>query len=217
MTGPTALQGIRGYPVSPVRESVPSREPGVSGAGLPLVPSDARLAARVQRGDAAAFDLLVTRHMKRAFGVAYRLLSHAEDAEDLVQDAFVAALQKIDTFDTSRDFAPWFYRILVNRCLNARKSRSRRATSDVPADQASTVESPLASAEKAELRGYLRAALERLPDRQRVIVTMFDIEGFSSPEIAEILEISDGTVRWHLHQARRVLREELEPYVRRQA
>ena len=54
-----------------------------------------------------------------------------------------------------------------------------------------------------------------LPERQRTIVTLFDIEGFTSPEVAEILGISDGTVRWHLHQARRVLREALEPYARR--
>src|SRR5690606_8916242 len=80
--------------------------------------SDAELACRVQAGEAAAFDLLVGRHMQRAFGVAYRLLGQREDAEDLVQEAFIAALQKIDTFDGRREFAPWFYRILVNRCLN---------------------------------------------------------------------------------------------------
>src|SRR5690606_8528962 len=97
-------------------------------------PTDAQLAFRVQRGDADAFDVLVTRHMRRAFGVAMRLLGQAEDAEDLVQDAFVAALQKIDTFDPARDFAPWFYRILVNRCLNARKARARRTTVELPGD-----------------------------------------------------------------------------------
>ncbi|HUE97575.1 MAG TPA: RNA polymerase sigma factor [Longimicrobiaceae bacterium] len=180
-------------------------------------PSDATLARQVQRGDPAAFDLLVHRHMKRAFGVAFRLLGHAEDAEDLVQDAFIAALTKIDSYDSSRDFAPWFYRILVNRCLNARKARARRAVSELPPDAASSGPSPLAEAERSELRDQLRVALARLPDRQRTIVAMFDIEGFSSPEIAEMLGISDGTVRWHLHQARRVLREALEPHVRRQA
>ncbi len=176
---------------------------------------DAELARRVQKGDASAFDLLVGRHMQRAFGVAYRLLGQREDAEDLVQEAFMAALDKIDSFDGSREFAPWFYRILVNRCLNARKSRLRRATQDLPASAASTTASPLIDAERAELRRHLKAAMDDLPERQRVIVSMFDLEGFSSPEIAEVLGISDGTVRWHLHQARRVLREALEPYARR--
>lgn len=178
-------------------------------------PSDAELARRVQKGDAAAFNQLVERHLKRAFGVAYRLLGHAEDSEDLVQDAFIAALQKIDTFDSGRDFAPWFYRILVNRCLNARKARSRRNASELPAELATGLASPLAETERSELRNQLVTAMEALPERQRTIVAMFDIEGFSSPEIAEMLEISDGTVRWHLHQARRALREALEPQVRR--
>ena len=180
-------------------------------------PSDAALARQVQAGDVAAFDRLVVRHMQRAFGVAYRLLGQREDAEDLVQEAFIAALEKIDTFDGDRDFGPWFYRILVNRCLNARKSRARRSTQDLPADAASGTASPLVSTERAELRDRLREAMQELPERQRVIVTMFDLEGFTSPEIAEVLGISDGTVRWHLHQARRVLREALDPYARRNA
>lgn len=180
-------------------------------------PSDAALARKVQEGDAAAFDRLVGRHMQRAFGVAFRLLGQREDAEDLVQEAFIAALQKIDTFDGERDFGPWFYRILVNRCLNARKSRARRHTQDLPADAASGTPSPLLSTERAELRDRLSEAMQELPERQRVIVTMFDLEGFTSPEIAGVLGISDGTVRWHLHQARRVLREALEPYARRNA
>jgi RNA polymerase sigma-70 factor (ECF subfamily) len=183
---------------------------------IPAELTDAQLAQRVQRGDAAAFDTLVIRHMRRAHGVAMRLLGQSEDAEDLVQDAFVAALQKIDTFDTERDFAPWFYRILVNRCLNARKARSRRHTVDLPGEVATSAASPLVETERSELRAQLQRAMAQLPERQRIIVTMFDLEGFSSPEIADVLEISDGTVRWHLHQARRALREALEPYARRQ-
>lgn len=180
-------------------------------------PTDAQLALRVQRGDAEAFDILVTRHMRRAYGLALRVLGQAEDAEDLVQDAFVAALQKIDTFDAERDFAPWFYRILVNRCLNARKARARRTTVELPTEVASAGASPLLETERSELRHHLTQAMDKLPDKQKTIVTLFDLEGFSSPEIADMLEISDGTVRWHLHQARRVLREALEPYARRKA
>src|SRR5690606_31851286 len=145
-----------------------------------------------------------------------RLLDQREDAEDLVQDAFIASLEKIDTFDAEREFAPWFYRILVNRCLNARKSRSRRSTVEISDDATSPVASPLMETERSELRTYLTRALDRLPERQRTIVTLFDVEGFSSPEVAEILGISDGTVRWHLHQARQVLREALGPYARRE-
>jgi RNA polymerase sigma-70 factor (ECF subfamily) len=180
-------------------------------------PSDVELAVLVQQGNAAAFDKLVGRHMQKAFGVAFRLLGQREDAEDLVQESFLAALQKIDSFDTQREFSPWFYRILVNRCLNARKSRGRRSTVDLPSEVASNVASPLLQTERSELKSHLRRAMELLPERQRTIVNMFDLEGFSSPEIASVLGISDGTVRWHLHQARRVLREALEPFARRKA
>jgi RNA polymerase sigma-70 factor, ECF subfamily len=194
----------------------PTREEGGALDRSSIEPSDALLARRVQQGDAGAFDVLVGRHMKRAFAVAFRLLGQTEDAEDLVQDAFMVALQKIDSYDGQRDFAPWFYRILVNRCLNARKSRSRRTTLDIPADATSSNPSPLVETERSELRHHLARALETLPERQRIIVGMFDLEGFTSPEIAEVLGISDGTVRWHLHQARKALREALEPFARRQ-
>jgi len=177
--------------------------------------ADEELVERLRSGDAAAYDLLVTRHMRRAFSIAYRVLGQREDAEDLVQDAFLAALEKIDTFQEGRRFAPWFYRILVNRGLNARKSRSLRQTEALPADLSGPGDSPLHHAERAELRERLETAMAALPDRQKTIVRLFELEGFTSPEIAEILEVSDGTVRWHLHQARQTLRAALAPFVRR--
>ena len=176
---------------------------------------DSELVERVRGGNAAAFDLLVNRHMKRAFAVAYRLLGQREDAEDLVQEAFIAALEKIDTFQSGRAFAPWFYRILVNRGLNARKSRSLRRMEELPTDISDHAHSPLREAERSELRDQLGIALATLPPRQRAVVELFEVEGFSSLEIAEIMELSDGTVRWHLHQARGKLREVLAPFVRR--
>lgn len=173
------------------------------------------LVERVRRGDAGAFDALVTRYMRRAYAVGYRLLGNREDAEDLVQETFLAVLQKIDTFERGRAFSPWFFRILVNRGLNARKSRALRTTCEVPEDAAAGGASPERMAERAELQQRLRCALDRLPDRQRVIVELFELEGFGGAEIAEILEISDGTVRWHLHEARKTLRQVLAAYDRR--
>jgi RNA polymerase sigma-70 factor, ECF subfamily len=186
------------------------------GRATPVVEvDDTELVERVRAGDTAAFDLLVTRHMKRAYSVAYRLLGQREDAEDLVQDAFLAALEKIDTFQAGRSFAPWFYRILVNRGLNSRKSRSLRRMDALPAEISDVSRSPLRDTERAELRERLTAVLATLPPRQKSIVELFELEGFSSLEIAEVLGLSDGTVRWHLHQARAKLREALGPFVRR--
>jgi RNA polymerase sigma-70 factor (ECF subfamily) len=188
-------------------------ERGRSGAVVEV--DDGELVERVRGGDVAAFDVIVTRHMKRAYSVAYRLLGQREDAEDLVQDAFMAALEKIDTFQIGRAFAPWFYRILVNRGLNSRKSRSLRRMEALPAEISDFRRSPLRDTEQSELREKLKAVLALLPPRQKSIVELFELEGFSSLEIAEVLGLSDGTVRWHLHQARGKLREALEPYVRR--
>ena len=176
---------------------------------------ESRLVERVRRGDAAAFDTLVRRYMRRAFAVAFRLLGNREDAEDLVQESFLAVLQKVDTFERGRAFSPWFFRILVNRGLNARKARAVRATEVLPETAPAAGGTPEHAAERAELRARLRCALERLPERQRVIVELFEVEGFGGPEIADILEISDGTVRWHLHEARRALREALAEYERK--
>jgi RNA polymerase sigma-70 factor (ECF subfamily) len=184
-----------------------------SGVGGPPAGAedDSALVERVRGGDVAAFDQLVQRHSRRAYALAYRLLGHREDAEDLVQDAFIQALDKIDTFERGRPFAPWFFRILTNRGLNARQSRSLRSTSELPEDVASALGSPEQDAERDELRRRLREAVAKLPERQQLIVQLFEIDGWTSAEIAAALGISDGTVRWHVHEARKVLRAELEP------
>lgn len=180
------------------------------------VEDDSALVERVRAGDVGAFDQLVQRHMKRAFAVAYRLLGHREDAEDLVQDAFIQALDKIDTFEAGRPFAPWFFRILTNRGLNARQSRALRTMSELPEEVASAIGSPGQDAERADLASRLREAVGKLPERQQLIVQLFEIDGWTSAEIAATLGISDGTVRWHVHEARRALRAELEPYRRQE-
>jgi RNA polymerase sigma-70 factor, ECF subfamily len=174
-----------------------------------LAAQDALLVERVRRGDAVAYGELVTRHMRRAFAIAFRILQHREDAEDVVQDAFIRALERIDTLEKGRPFSPWFNRIVVNQSLNARRSRTLRATDRVPDSAAAMSASPELATERALLRERLRTALDLLPERQRVIVQLADLEEFSSVEIAEMLDIADGTVRWHLHQARRTLRDAL--------
>ncbi|MFL5385947.1 MAG: RNA polymerase sigma factor [Longimicrobiaceae bacterium] len=185
-----------------------------AGAAAAAVDDEPGLVERLRAGDAAAFETLVGRYMRRAYAVAYRLLGQKEDAEDLVQEAFMAVLQRVDTFQAGRPFAPWFFRILVNRGLNARKARALRAVEEIPETAAHRGPTPEHEAERTELRGRLREAMEALPERQRTIVQLFDLEGFAGPEIAEILEISDGTVRWHLHEARKTLKKALAPYAR---
>jgi RNA polymerase sigma-70 factor (ECF subfamily) len=190
--------------------SVTEGHPRPSPVAPPPEPPDAHEAAaiaRVQDGDTAAFDLLVRRYMRPAFAVAYRVLGHREDAEDVVQEAFLAALTAIGSFDTSRRFGPWLYRIVVTRGLNFRKSRSRRATETLEdGGAASPAPGPAVDAERAGLRAAVAEALERLPERQRMVVQLFELDGFSGAEIAAMLGLSPGTVRWYLHEARQALR-----------
>lgn len=172
---------------------------------------DAALVERTLRGDADAYGELVARHMRRAFAIAFRILQHREDAEDTVQDAFIRALERIDALDTSRPFGPWLYRIVLNKALNSRRARSVRTTDEIPADAVSMTTSPATDADRSALRHRLSTALATLSEKQRTIVQLADIEEFTSGEIADMLGIADGTVRWHLHQARRTLRLLLDP------
>lgn len=176
--------------------------------------SDTALVVRVQRGDSGAFDRLARRYAKRAFAVANRMLLNTADAEDVVQDSFVAAVNAIDSFDAERPFGPWFMRIIVNKSLTAIRSRAAeakhlRGSELLENDGIATSSETLR--ERAEIRDRFRAALRLLPPRQQLIVQLADVEGFTSAEIARQLEIPSGTVRWLLHQARATLREALAP------
>ena len=170
-----------------------------------------RLVERVQGGDLTAFDILVRRYVRRAYSIAYRILGHREDAEDLVQDAFLAALEGIDTFRPGRPFGPWFYRIVVNRGYNAQRARSLRITEALREDAPTSSPSPEDHVARSELGGRLAEAMGSLPERQRLVVQLFELEGFTGAEIAEILQIPSGTVRWYLHRARKILRAALRP------
>jgi RNA polymerase sigma-70 factor (ECF subfamily) len=176
--------------------------------------SDAELVARVQRGDNQAFDHLARRYAKRAFVVANRLLQNSADAEDIVQDSFIAAVRAIDSFDSDRPFGPWFMRIVVNKSLTAIRSRAAEAghvRGSALTDTDALVASSESAGERAEIRERFAAALQLLPERQQLIVQLADVEGFTSAEIAAQLAIPSGTVRWLLHQARATLREALAP------
>jgi RNA polymerase sigma-70 factor (ECF subfamily) len=172
-------------------------------------PDDARLVERLRNGDQAAYDVLVRRYLPRATAMARRLLGDPDDAADLVQDAFLRALLHIESCDERRGFGPWFFRLLINTGLNARRARSRRATEPEDERAASTEPSPADTTERNEIRERFRAALENLPWRQRLVVAMFEVDGRSTAEIADALGITPETVRWHHHQARLRLRDAL--------
>jgi len=164
---------------------------------------------RVKRGDTAAYDHLVRRHLGRAFTIAFRIMGNREDAEDVVQDAFIRALRYIRAFDEQQPFAPWLNRLVVNTALDARARREREATEPEVGEMASPCVSPHLALERQEVRDRFAAALAALPARQRLILARFELDGLSTAEIATELDIAPETVRWHLHQARHALRAPL--------
>jgi RNA polymerase sigma-70 factor (ECF subfamily) len=172
---------------------------------------DRELLARVRDGEREAFGQVVERYLARAMALAMRLLRHREDAEDLVQDAFLSALQHIDSFDLSRPFWPWLSRIIVNRGLDVAASRSTRSTDALAEDVRDKQPTPADSAERREIRDQFERTLAELPARRRLVVQLFEVDGFSVAEIAKLLDSSPATIRWHLHMARRQLRSALAP------
>jgi RNA polymerase sigma-70 factor (ECF subfamily) len=170
------------------------------------------LLLRVQEGDRSAFDVLVRRHLPRARLIARRLMQDPEDADDLVQDAFLRALDRIGTFDISRAFEPWFTRLLVNLGRDQQRKRMVRQTDSHDPEAIPGGPRPDREAERSELRSSLAQALAALPERQRLVVTLFEIDGRSTEEIAGMLNVSQVTIRWHLHQARRTLRAALKEW-----
>jgi RNA polymerase sigma-70 factor (ECF subfamily) len=175
-----------------------------------MAESDAILVGRARGGDAAAFEALVRRHMAAAYAVALARTGEPADAEDVAQDAFVSALQRIEECRQPDQFGAWLLTIVRNRALDFHRYRAVRATLPLEsAAEAADRSSPELDAERAELRDDLVEALAELTDLQREALLLYDFEGFSHREIAQRLGISEGSARVHLFNGRRALRGHL--------
>ncbi len=172
--------------------------------------SDADLAARAAGGNGEAFGQLLERHLPAARRLARSVLHQAADADDAVQNAAFSAWRNLHRYDPGRPFVPWFMRLVLNAAADLRRRRKVRQTEPLP-EAASTRDSPERDTERALLRDKLDRALQGLPERQRVAVVLFDAEGYSHADIAQILGIPEGTVRSDVFHARRALRRSLSP------
>jgi RNA polymerase sigma-70 factor (ECF subfamily) len=188
---------------------------------------DMEIVRRVQAGDVAAFDRLIGKYRERVYGIVYNMTSNREDAADLTQDAFIKAFQSIHRFGGQSSFFTWLYRIAVNSTLShLRKSRLRSFFSleRVNAEEPVSREIIAALTDKTgvdrdayvrELQEKLNEAMQKLSIKHRTVVTLFEIDGLSHQEIAEVMDCSVGTVRSRLHYAKQLLQAELQPYLRR--
>ncbi len=180
---------------------------------------DEALVARAQRGDYAAFDELVTRHEDRLYALALSITRRPADAEDAVQNAFVAVLEHLNEFRGDAPFAAWLRRIAVNAALKTLRRRRTEAAVPLEGDDEAPIQrpeltapwrgEPAALVEAGELRRILAEAVERLPEGQRLVFVLRDQEGLSVAETAQALALSEANVKVRLLRARLALREEL--------
>ena len=175
------------------------------------VETDEVLAARARAGDADAFGLLVERHIAGLRRLARSVLPEPEDADDAVQDGCLAAWRNVGAYDPARPVRPWLARVVLNAARDLRRKRRVRTTEELPETATSRGPDAFDMVVTAEIRERFAAAVEALPERQRVAVTLFDLEGYAHAEIAALLGVPDGTVRSDLFHARRALRTALGP------
>ena len=169
---------------------------------------DLALVARCRAGDTRAFEPIVERYQRVLYTVALRMLGNTEEANDVAQNAFVKAFQKLDSFDPNRRFFSWIYRILVNECLNVR--RDQRPLEPISPDLAeSSGRSPADLFENAERRRRVQAAILELPADYREVVVLRHFADLSYEQIGETLDLPAKTVKSRLHTARTRLAEML--------
>ena len=176
----------------------------------------AELVARAKVGDAAAFDELVRKYRPRVYSLALTLTGQASDADDITQDAFLKAYHKLPEFEGRSEFFTWIYRITLHRALNAKRDRKRRPT--VPLDDprlvaAVAVDSQGDPERAAQLRDRYRALLEafdQLSSLLQTTVVLTTLQGLSYKEAAVVLETTEGTIAWRIHEARRKMRGYLD-------
>ncbi len=206
----------------PTLQSTPKAEFPADGQ-----PPDAELVARSQKGDGAAFATLVTRHQRQLYRLAMRMTQSEADANEVLQEAFLNAWQKLPLFRGEAQFSSWLYRIAANSAL-MRLRRKRRAPDGVP-DQPLELTGPKFTSDgqhaepprsdwsqraddkllSTELGKHIDAAVKQLPDDYRTVFLLKDVDGLSNEEIADALELTVPAVKSRLHRARLALREQL--------
>ncbi len=178
---------------------------------------DRRLIAECLNGQSAAFGELVRRYQERLYNSIYRVVDNVEDANDVVQDAFLNAYQSLNSFKGDAEFFTWLYRIAFNTAISLKRKKKAVYRLEWGPDDKSGLEpaddsaysSPGASLERTEEEAVVQAALNRLSPEHRAVLVLKDLEGQKYEDIAEILDVPIGTIRSRLHRARVELRDVL--------
>lgn len=174
------------------------------------VASEDELVSRAKNGDQAAYESLYRLHRDKIYGLLWRMSGgqHAL-AEDLLQEAFVRAWQKLDLFRGDSRFGTWLHRLAVNVALSDRRSRMRIAGKEVAMDEHVDRTAVGQKDVRADRQADLEQSIANLPERARAVLVLYDIEGYQHAEIAEMTGMAVGSSKAQLHRARKLLREEL--------
>ncbi|QDU40615.1 ECF RNA polymerase sigma factor SigW [Maioricimonas rarisocia] len=190
----------------------PTESPRSLAGREPADLSDGQVVERVLAGDRGAFELIMRRYNRRLFRVARSLLGDDHEAEDVLQDAYVRAFEKLRQFEHRARFSTWLTRIVIHEALGRRKKRSRVRLVDPQVTEAGPMltlhahDDVAANSSRQELRRILVDAVDSLPNELRVVFTMRLIEGLDTAETAACLQLSESNVKVRLHRARAQLR-----------
>src|ERR1700688_3105842 len=203
--------------------SVPATR--TDGSETPAPVDEGVLVHRARQGDLEAYDDLIRRYQERIYATIYHMTSNHDDANDLAQESFIKAYQALKSFKGGSSFYTWLYRIAVNKTINflkQRKNRTHMSLNDLDfnaehdPDLVALIsdKTPRRDAGLAELQEKLNAALQKLSEYHRLVVTLHDVQGLSHEEIAKIMDCNIGTVRSRLFYARQQLQAYLSDYLK---
>jgi len=184
---------------------------GPSPAVVNALSEDAALAAACRSGDLRAYERLYAMHGARMKNLARNVLGNPIDAEDAVQETFLKVQRSIASFRGQSSFATWTYRILINTCYDARRSRLRKKEVANDDSEETPRHEPRAPGAHPALRMALERALAKLTRHQRDVFLLYEVEGFRHAEIARMLEMTEAASKNTLFQAKKNLRQMLEP------
>jgi RNA polymerase sigma factor (sigma-70 family) len=185
------------------------------------------LVKMAQEGDMAAYDELVKRYQERIYATLYHMTANHEDAHDMAQEAFIKAYRALKSFKGDSSFFTWVYRIAVNKTINFLKQRKNRGQGNMSLNDLDfnaehdpelvalvSEKTPRRDLNLAELQEKLNAAMQKLSDAHRLVVTLHDVQGMSHEEISKIMDCNTGTVRSRLFYARQQLQAYLSDYLK---
>lgn len=170
---------------------------------------DAQLVVQAREGREECFRTLVERYQERAFWIAYGKVHNNEDALEIAQEAFVRVHKALHRYNPNLKFYTWFYQIVTNLSIDLLRRRKKRAKVSLDDVAEAEAEGEIASAnlEVQELQARVHKILDLLPDKYAEVLRLKDIEGMGAKEISELTEVTHATVRWRLHQARKLFRD----------